>query len=341
MAIPKLAVAASLGSLAAWACVQNVLDHWQFRRAMHSYSQADCSAAVDQFTQVIEAPRLVDSADYVARAQQKRGECEFLLAGRRLEAGGRPQLAFQQYLRLDLYDDSALHVAARDQISGLFQKAPMSALATERVCPQISTALTGAVLPAESPKLPSLLADCGQVLEAMKKPGKAVGLYQHLLQRYPQRISVEEIQRSLARATVAEIQAQGASVVSQPLQTASSGDGMAVVEIRNVSPGKMSATFSGLSPKFEQLSSCPDCQVVVQKPPATCPSKGAVGRYRLAPGTYDVAVKFQADDAQPVRPWAGRWNLKAGAIYGMCFFIVRDPVNDGGENKVPGETTTS
>lgn len=332
-----VAGAASLGSLLLWGGLQVWWDRQQFSRAMLSYSRADCAAAVDQFTRLIDARRLVDAADYVPRSWQKKGECEFLLAGRRLGASGRPQHALQQLLRLDLYAESALHAPAREQVQALLGQTPPASLASPRTCPQIQTALDGAVLPRRSPQLPPLLAQCGRVLEEQKKPARAISLYQHLLKHYPQRIPVVEIQRSLARATVAEIQANGAGLVGQPAQTASSGDGFAVLEIRNVAPGHMRLTFSGATPKFEPLGSCTNCQTYIQKPPASCPSKGPIGRYRLAPGHYDVAAKYQADDGQPVRPWAGRWNLKAGAVYGMCFFIVRDPVDDGGADQQPGE----
>ncbi len=67
--------------------------------------------------------------------------------------------------------------------------------------------------------------------------------------------------------------------------------------------------------KFEEIGTCRDCVKVVNKPPKLCPHKRPVGRYTLEPGQYDVAVKFTADDGNPVNPWAGNWSLEAGAEY--------------------------
>ncbi|MFB8787851.1 MAG: hypothetical protein U7123_03185 [Potamolinea sp.] len=64
------------------------------------------------------------------------------------------------------------------------------------------------------------------------------------------------------------------------------------------------------------------------KPPDLCPGNGTVGRYRLEPGQYDIAVKLKADNGNTVNPWTGNWNLEAGAEYKTCFLIIRNSLYD-------------
>jgi tetratricopeptide (TPR) repeat protein len=308
--------------------VRHFLDRQKYESAMQFYKVANCGAAVEQFNQVISAVRLVDVSDYVSRSEEKKAECEFFEDAVRSQKDGKFELALLSYAKVAVYDNSALLEPTRKKLRELFQKAKVTSLATSDVCNRIEALVKRNLLPKSDPNLPLLYPECGKVYEAKKSYERAIVIYEEFLKQYPSHPLVEDVKRSLARTTVADIRGRGARNIKSPGRTGTTADGSTVIEIQNTSPAKMRITFSGTTPKFEEIETCRDCVTYVNNPPESCPGKGPVGRYTLEPGQYDIAVKFTSDNGNPVNPWAGSWLLEAGAEYKSCFFIIRDPLDD-------------
>jgi hypothetical protein len=308
--------------------VRHFLDQQKYESAMQSYKMADCGAAVEQLNEVISALRLVDVGDYVSQAKEKKAECEFFEDAVRSQKGGKFESALLSYAKVAVYDNSALLDPTRENLRELFQKAKITSLGTLNVCNRIGILAERNLLPKSDANLPSLYPECGKVYEAEKSYQRAISIYEQFLKQYPAHVLAEDVKRFLARTTVADIRSGGARNIDSPGRTGTTTDGSTVIEIQNTSPAKMRITFSGTTPKFEEIESCRDCVKYVNKPPKSCPDKGPVGRYTLEPGQYDIAVKFTADDGNPVNPWAGTWSLEAGAEYKSCFFIIQDLVDD-------------
>lgn len=324
-AIVKIGATVAAATLIIPSLVQEVVDRNRFGRAMEHYKQANCIEAVQELKRVIETNRLSDGGDYVAQAKQKKAECDFFLAGRAAASQGQPEPALLSYFKLAIYENSALHKLARTEVQTLLNSNAIPTLASSRVCRQLGAAEAAGILPQSSQRLPHLYQECGSIFEKERQPRKALMLYQKLLQFFPDFSIAHAINRSLARATIAELRAGGAKTMSEPSPSGEAPDGVSILEIRNGAPAEFRLTASGPTPRFEQLKSCRNCQTYPTKAPATCPAKGPIGRYKLAPGTYDIAVKLEADNGRPVRPWTGTWNLRAGRAYGLCFFLVTDP----------------
>lgn len=308
--------------------VQHFLDQQRYESAMQSYKKADCGKASEQFNQIIDTIRLIDIGKYVPRAKEKKAECKFFQDASRDQEEGKFESALLNYSKLAVYDDSALLEPTRKRLHDLFQNLKIETLATSSSCTRLGTLTENNLLPKSNTNLPSLYLACGKVFEADKTYKRAIFIYEKFLQEYSDHTLALDVRRALARTTVADIKGRrGVRNIKSPGRTGTTADGSTVIEIHNTSPGKMEITFSGATPKFEELKTCRDC-VMYDKPPDLCPSNGTVGRYRLEPGQYDIAVKFKADNGNTVNPWAGNWNLEAGAEYKTCFFIIRNPLND-------------
>ena len=308
--------------------LRNFLDSSKYESAIQSYERKDCGAAIEQFNQIIYAFRLIDVGDYVSFAKEKKAECEFFQNALSAQRNGKFELALLYYAKVAVYDDSVLFEPVQKKLRELFQKAKVTSLATSQSCSRLGVLSQQNLLPKSDPKLPSLYSECGKLYEAQKDYSKASSTYEEFLKKYPDHSMTKNIKQSLAQTTIADVRGRGAQKIESPGRIGTTVDGSTVVEIQNTSPGKMQITFSGATPKFEKLQSCRDCVTYVNSPPKLCPQKGPVGRYTLEPGQYDIAVKFTADNGNPVKPWVGNWSLEAGAKYKSCFFIIRDPVDE-------------
>ncbi|MFB8787853.1 MAG: hypothetical protein U7123_03195 [Potamolinea sp.] len=64
-----------------------------------------------------------------------------------------------------------------------------------------------------------------------------------------------DVRRALARTTVADIKgSREVRNIKSPGRTGTTADGSTVIEIQNTSPAKMEITFSGATPKFEEMN---------------------------------------------------------------------------------------
>jgi hypothetical protein len=305
--------------------VQYFLDQKQYESAIQSYKKVDCGTASEQFSQIISAFRLIDFGQYVPRSQAKKAECDFFEDAVSDQKAGRFDSALLNYAKVAVYEDSILLEPIRSNVRELFQKSKIASLTRLEVCSRLRDLEQGNLLPKSNANLPSLYLKCGNLFEADKSYYRAIATYEQFLKQYPNHVLTEDVKRALARTIVSDVKGNGAQNIKSPGRTGTTADGTTVIEIQNTSPAKMQIAFSGATPKFEEIEACRDCVTYLSKPPDLCSGKGFVGRYKLEPGQYDIAVKFTANDGNPVNPWAGTWNLKAGTEYKSCFFIIRYP----------------
>ncbi|BAZ18743.1 hypothetical protein NIES4071_106280 (plasmid) [Calothrix sp. NIES-4071] len=313
--------------------VRHSLDKHLYESGIESYKMANCNAAVEQFNQIISAFRLTDSGNYASRAEEKKAECRFFEDGVKLQKEGKYESALLSYSKVAVYNDSALLAPTREKLSELFQKAKVESLATENVCNRIGILNSSNLLPKQNSNLPLLYPTCGKIYEANKRYEQAISIYNQFLHSFPDHPLKLDIQRSLARTTVADIKGRGARKTKPLLRTGTTVDGSTVVDIQNTSPAKMEITFSGTTPKFGEIEICTDCIEYISKGPEICPGKGPIERYTLEPGKYDIAVKFTTRSGNLAYPWTATWSLEQGGEYKTCFVIVQDLVDESNKKE--------
>lgn len=307
-----------------WVAVKYFLLVDNYNKGNEAYEAADCETAIAHFDLVINGPKQVDIDDYAARASAKKGECQaFQEVVNQQKAGTFDVILVAYDDFVSHYQDSPLVRSIRQQAPILFEGAGLVALAQPKVCERIDKLAKHDLIPQPEINQPSIYRACGQMYTAAKEHTKAVDMYEHFLDNYPNHQLIPVIKAALAQSMVAEAKAKGASNILPPGRSGSTSHGYTVVEIRNDSPTKMRLVFSGPEPRFEELAPCPECITYVGQGPKTCPNKGLVGRYTLKPGQYDIVVKSISD--RKVRPYTGNWSLGDAIEYNSCFFIVQKP----------------
>ena len=313
--------------------IRYFLDQQQYESGLQSYKLADCGVAISQFNKVINAFRLADLGNYVPQAIQKKAECEFFDDAVKDQKNGAFASALVSYAGLAVYNNSPLLKPARASLIELFQKAKTKSLTTIDVCDRIGILAENNLLPQSDANLPLLYSECGNLYESDKIFTKASSIYEQFLKRYPDHTLSTDIKRSLARSNIADIKSKGVRQITPLGRVGNTTDGSTVIEIQNASPSKMLITFSGKTPRFEEIESCKDCVVHTNNSPKVCPENGNVGRYTFEPSQYEVAIRMKSDNGSYVKPWAGNWNLESGAKYKICFFITQDPIDEMNSKK--------
>lgn len=312
-----LAVVGTIGT------IQHFFDRQQYDQAMQAYQNADCNIAIEQFDRIIESKRLLNIDSYVARAEQKKAECEYFQRAVNQQQQGKFEASLLNYATLiGVYSESALIKSARQQIAEIFQIAKVADLAAPDICKQTDLLSQQNLIP-ETGILSQFYLACGQDYEDAQQYQRAMTLYQQFLDRHPT-IQSQAMQQALARATVASLNEEGAQASEPPAYIGSTVDGLTVLEIQNLSPRKMQITFSGTTPKFEELEPCQGCEIYNNSAPEQCPGKGPIGRYVLEPGQYQVAVNFIEQPNEMIESGVGNWKLSEGSEYCRCYIVVQN-----------------
>jgi hypothetical protein len=330
-----LGIGIGLAAVGMFGTVRYLSDRQQYEQAMQAYRNADCNIAIDKFDRVINSTRLLNVGNYIPRAKQKKAECEYFQRAVNQQQHGKIEAAFSNYAILaKIYSDSALIEPARQQVAKLFQKANMNALATPDICKQLDPLGKQALIP-DSGTIPQLYLACGKTYEKSHQYGQAMMLYRQFLKENPTPTTqTQAMEQSLARATVANFSRQGAQEIKPPGLVGFTADGSTVVEIQNSSPRTMKITFSGPTPKFEELAPCEDCEIHNYRGPEACPEKGPVGRYKLEPGQYQIAVEFIELPNEVIDSSVGDWTLGEGSEYRRCQIIVHDLLKDSRKQRL-------
>src|SRR5918997_1571187 len=85
--------------------------------------------------------------------------------------------------------------------------------------------LSSKLLPKSDDSLQLLYVNCGKVYEENKSHERAVFIYEKFLKEYPKHSLTENVKRSLARTTVADIRGRGTRHLESPGRTGTTADG--------------------------------------------------------------------------------------------------------------------
>jgi hypothetical protein len=294
-------------------------DQQQNYKAGHeAYLAADCAGAIVPLRKAADG-----SGDTATQAQAELQECQALLEGSDLIAGGNPADGLLAYSEFVLkYGDGPRADAAVAGGRQAIDDGPPETVASVDVCDSLDTLEgQGFVAPADE-ALPSLLYACGQTYEAAAAYAAAIVVLGRFLTSYPDHALTDSVKDAFARVTVADAKAAGAGSLPEPdhVGPSEAGGDLATVIIQNSSPESMGIVFSGPDVRVESLDACPTCETFTDTGPAECPDAGPVGTYLVEPGDYEVVVT--ATSTGDVTPFHGTWTLSAGEEYSSCFYVV-------------------
>jgi hypothetical protein len=309
-------------ALQGWVMYTHAQQDQLYQAGLAAYLKADCAAAADPLGKVVRGEPGSASRDIVPKAKAHLQECDAWQAAAALAQQGQPGEAVLRYRDfLAKYPASPLAPAALAQGKALLATSKPGEVATDGVCRALPALAAQQLLAAAAEPMPTLLFACGLHYELAKQPSEALEYYTRFRREYPAHGLAAQVQTAYARAALAEAQAGGAGALPPPQATRGRGAGAQVeVVIRNDSPEPMSIVFSGPEVRVEELAACTTCERFTSPPPAGCPEKGPVGRYLLAPGSYDVVVKTTGE--RRVSPFRGAWTLDGAQGYASCFYLV-------------------
>ncbi|HWQ14038.1 MAG TPA: hypothetical protein VNL77_14655 [Roseiflexaceae bacterium] len=325
---PLVRIGAGCLSLIVLGCVLiggfALYENWQqeqnYQTGHRAYAQADCAAAVEPLGKAARGEPGTRGNDVALQAQEELQECEALLAADE-RAGQQPADAVLGYSEvLTKYPESPLASVALTRGQELLASGAPADLATPPLCGALDTLTEQQLIAAPGETMPPLLYACGQAHEVEQAFADAVVFYDRFLSEYPEHELAGEVQAAFARATIADARASGAGELPPPQAVGGGGSGPVTVVIQNDSPETLSLVFSGPEVRVEKLEACADCEKFTGDGPSACPEQGPVGRYVLAPGTYEVVVK--AISSSGVTPFRGSWTLESGQEYSSCFYLV-------------------
>jgi outer membrane protein assembly factor BamD (BamD/ComL family) len=294
-----------------------------YQAGQAAYFKADCAAAAEPLGKAARGEPGRKDSDMARKAQAHLQECQAIAAASNLAAQNKAAEAVLGYSEfIGRYPKSPLQPLALDRGRTIMQAGQPADLATEGVCKGLDRFLDQQLIIAQAETMPPLLYACGQRHEAAKDFGSAIAFYSRFRRDHADHPLAADVQTAFARATIAEAQAEGAGALPPPLPTRGGSPAAQVaVVVHNESPEHMTIVFQGPDVRVEELAACPDCARFTGTGPQSCPEKGPVGRYILAPGSYDVVVK-SSREGSAVRPFRGTWSLEAGHEYSNCFFLV-------------------
>lgn len=238
----------------------------------------------------------------------------YLACGRYFEAGKRTGEAVEMYLAL-LQSYPAHELAAEARAAML--ENPASCDWYGQVEALLAAEGTGIAL--------EFLWQCGQDYQARGELVQAVGVFERLWEGYPAHQRAWEAEAALARTLVALARAGSTQPLADPETVGGSGGERAEVWIRNGWPLGMRVAFSGPEGRVAWLEACDACEVGAGAGLPACPEGTPMGRFELAPGTYEVMMAPAGERARQL--FVGRWELAGGAAYEYCICpaLAQDP----------------
>lgn len=327
--LPK--IAAGLLGLLAMGCALTFgvasFEAWQqlqrYEAGHAAYVQADCAAAVGPLGQAARGEPGSAGSQVALQAAAALQECEALQAAEALVAEGRLGDAAVAFGAVALkYGGGPLAAPALSRGQTLVEQTAPVELRSNTLCQAIDGLAQQDVIRRPGKQIPPLLHACGEGYESIGEFSVALGFYERFRAEYPDHPLGGAVQAAFVRATLSEADQLGAGALPAPQTVGASGGagGAVTVLIRNDSSEQLSLVFNGPEVRVEALAPCADCADFQGGSPTACPSRGPVGRYVLAPGTYDVVVKASGDSG--VTPFRGSWTLEPSREYASCFFLV-------------------
>lgn len=327
--LPRIA-AGCLGLLALGCALLGGLaffESWQQRQryeAGHAaYLRADCAAASGPLGEAARGEPGSAESEVALRAAAELQACEALQAAEALAAEGRfgdAVIALGDVARK--YAEGPLAAPAFSRGQTLVDETAPADLRSASLCQSLDMLAQQQLIRRPGEQIPPLLHACGEGYEQIGEFSLALSFYERFRAEYPGHPLGEAVQVAFVRATLGEAEQLGAGALPAPQAVGASGSagGSVIVLIRNDSSERLSLVFNGPEVRVETLEPCADCSDFSGAEPSACPSRGPVGRYELAPGTYDVVVK--ASGNRGVTPFRGSWTLEQSQEYASCFYLV-------------------
>ncbi len=162
-------------------------------------------------------------------------------------------------------------------------------------------------------ELPALYFEWGQALAAAERYEEASGVYQHLLDTYPESEFTPQATTALIDARVAAIGQSGqAGQLPPPQAAAASGDSSVTYEVANDTVCTIEVLMSGPTSQALTLQAQTSNQV------------------QLEAGTYNLVVQIDetastGSDCQDVIPFTGESVFESGTVYQSSFYIETTP----------------
>lgn len=287
-----------------------------------AYLQGDCATAVGPLGKAASGDPGTAGSDVALKATAELQECEAFEAAAAL-AGEKPGDAVMSYSAfVTKYADSPLNGPATARAQALVGDTAAETLISADLCQAIDTLAGQQLIGAPAEQIPPILYACGQAYEGADNPADALLFYERFRAEYPDHALAADVEAAFARATIADATASGAGALPAPEAVGASSEsgGTVTVVIQNDSTERLSMVFSGPEVRVEELEPCAECSDFSGNEPTACPELGPVGRYVLAPGTYDVVVKSSGNSG--VTPFRGTWTLDPGQEYSSCFYLV-------------------
>ncbi|MEL7313584.1 MAG: hypothetical protein AAFN08_01380 [Cyanobacteria bacterium J06559_3] len=320
-----LGIGIAIVAIGTFSLGQHRLDRRRYNRAIEAQRSADCQTAIAEFDAIINQFRLFEISDYVLRAQELKAECDRFQEIIAKQQAGEAEAALLDYMAfVNVYEDSTLLNPVQQQIAELFRTAPTDALATQEICRRIEGLMTQNLIPETGKEVGNFYLACGDTLASLEEYPTAIYLYEQVADKpnLLDEAQMQTLEQALARVTVADTR-QGSRAIGPPTFFGYTADGTTVIEIQNDAPREMAMTFSGLSPKFETVERCRNCQIYREEDePEICPEKGPIEEYKLLPGQYEIAADFIEEGSERITSWTGDWTLDEGARYRICFVVV-------------------
>ncbi|NTU86210.1 MAG: hypothetical protein HGA45_43930 [Chloroflexales bacterium] len=300
---------------------------WQqeqnYKAGHAAYLQADCASAAGPLGKAASGDPGSAESDVALKAAAELQECEAFEAAEALVGEDKLGDAVMGYSAFVVkYADSPLNEPALTRGQALVADTEPAALISADLCQAIDDLVGQQLISAPDDQLPPILYACGQAYEGADNFSEALRFYERFRGEYPDHSLTEEVRVAFVRATVSEAAALGAGALPAPQSVGASGEsgGNVTVLIQNDSAERLSMVFSGPEVRVEELEPCAECSDFSGSEPTACPELGPVGRYVMAPGTYDVVVKASGNSG--VTPFRGTWTLEPSQEYSSCFYLV-------------------
>ncbi|MEA4908973.1 MAG: tetratricopeptide repeat protein [Anaerolineaceae bacterium] len=187
-----------------YSVTRSIIDRNQYTRGHQAYQQADCTAAISHFDNIIQGVQLVDTGNYRALAIQEKSECLlFQVAVDQQQAGNFSATLIGYANFISEYGSSVLADIARDRIASLFEQAGPAALASREACDRLDSFVAGDLFPQKDKNVPLFHFACGQIYETAKDQQKSFTMYTSFLTEYPDHTLANEAEASLLTNPVA------------------------------------------------------------------------------------------------------------------------------------------
>ncbi len=184
--------------IVAYTVIRYFIDLINYNNGHQAYQQANCTAAIISFDNIINGWRMVDLGGYTSLAQQEKSECLSFQAAVDKEKTADFSAALIAYADfISKYSDSILVKTARIRSVALFEQTNPSTLASLESCKKLDTFLEMGIFSQHDDILPPFFFACGQVYDKANNYQSSFAVYVLILTKYPNHSLADQVEASL------------------------------------------------------------------------------------------------------------------------------------------------